>query len=84
MRPVFLTKEKNSTCSVCNPVRLAALGCEVVVVKSPVTTRRLAVCGDCVDALHRSARGARRVTITLPADVQELALEKERRKKGTQ
>jgi len=69
---------------VCNPVRLAALGCEVVVVKSPVTTRRLAVCGDCVDALHRSARGARRVTITLPADVQELALEKERRKKGTQ
>jgi hypothetical protein len=81
MKPVFLTRKKDGCCSVCNPVRLADVECNVVEVTSPLTSRKFALCVPCITALHRSARGERRVTITLHDEVQDFALEKERRKK---
>jgi hypothetical protein len=82
MKPVFLTREKDGCCDVCNPVRLAALECDVVTVKPPTAAAmQLSFCGRCIRALAASAKGARRVTITLHGDVQALALGTGRKKK---
>ena len=82
MKPVFLTKKKDGCCTVCSPVSLADFECDVIAVNSPVNARRVQLCHSCIAAFVRSARGARRVTISLHQEVQEFALEKVRKKAG--
>jgi hypothetical protein len=83
MKPVFLTKKKDGCCTVCNPVSLADFECDVIAVNSPVSNARsVQLCRSCIAAFVRSARGARRVTISLHQEVQEFALEKVRKKAG--
>jgi hypothetical protein len=82
MKPVFFTKRKLGCCTVCNPVSLADLECDVIAVNSPVVSRPLQLCHACIGAFVRSARGARRVTVSLHQEVQDFAREKARKKAG--